>query len=381
MKYTIEGFSQDKLLELGLDHTDALILRWFSDFASSGAMLKTVQAGTVYYQVRYEGIIRDLPILGITSTKGIAKRFEKYVAAGLMTKITRRGGNTYGAVTLFSFTKQVTTLTYRTETDRNGNGSRPEKHQKPEEAVHTVPDGYSGSRRKNDNADGNCGIRRDVPTDTQVPAATATTVPAGLNNSSTRNSSTAAERKDTGAEDGKQAAALKKAVSRYFDPAVFSPDFFQSLTKAAGTISADKMEDYIDWAYRKCTAKKPENLSWYFYKTVSQPYFVSAYLSERKAGRAVPEKNVKPALYVCPVCGNVHAYFTDCPDCGLEWELIRFPDEIDIRKKIYALPQDKKSVLKKELYGLTIEFGRKPDPSAWTRRKKEIYRKYISIAD
>ena len=43
MKYTIEGFAQDKLIELELDVSDALILRWFIDFAGTGNMKRLIK--------------------------------------------------------------------------------------------------------------------------------------------------------------------------------------------------------------------------------------------------------------------------------------------------------------------------------------------------
>lgn len=35
MKYNIEGFNQEKLVEMGLNSDDAIILRWFVDFYST----------------------------------------------------------------------------------------------------------------------------------------------------------------------------------------------------------------------------------------------------------------------------------------------------------------------------------------------------------
>ena len=49
MKYTIEGFAQDKLLELQLDVSDALILRWFIDFAGTGNMKRLIHDHQIYY--------------------------------------------------------------------------------------------------------------------------------------------------------------------------------------------------------------------------------------------------------------------------------------------------------------------------------------------
>lgn len=89
MKYTIEGFSQEKLVQLSLDTADALILRWFVDFSGSGNMKRIFFNNTIYYLVLYKGILEDLPILGITSTKAIGNRFDKYVQKGLLKKLIK----------------------------------------------------------------------------------------------------------------------------------------------------------------------------------------------------------------------------------------------------------------------------------------------------
>ena len=84
MEYTIHGFSQRKLVELGLDANDALILRWFIDFWHSGKMSQIVQEEETFLGVKYQAIIDDLPIMGITNRQALAKRFKKMCNCGLM---------------------------------------------------------------------------------------------------------------------------------------------------------------------------------------------------------------------------------------------------------------------------------------------------------
>ncbi len=62
MKYTIEGFSQEKLVELNLDLTDAVILRWFVDLKDSGKMYSEIKENDKYYWLKYDAVIEDLPI-------------------------------------------------------------------------------------------------------------------------------------------------------------------------------------------------------------------------------------------------------------------------------------------------------------------------------
>lgn len=92
MKYTIEGFSQAKLVEFKLNISDANILRWFVDFLPK--MSKIDDNGITYYWVCYQQVINDLPALEITNSEVIRRRFDKFVNAGIMIKtVIKRGGS------------------------------------------------------------------------------------------------------------------------------------------------------------------------------------------------------------------------------------------------------------------------------------------------
>ena len=111
MKYTIEGFDQKQLISYSLDACDALILRWFIDFAVSGKMKKTIRGRKIFYLVRYQSIIDDLPILGIENPRNIGRRFDKFVSCGLLEKEIIREGT--GTQTIFSPTDKVNALSYK----------------------------------------------------------------------------------------------------------------------------------------------------------------------------------------------------------------------------------------------------------------------------
>ncbi len=105
MKYTIEGFSQVKLIEYGLDNTDALILRWYVDFLPKMATIS--QDGKLYQWVKYQAIIDDLPCIGINNKQVIARRFTKFADCGIMEKYVHKDS---GIFTCFSLTKKYLTL-------------------------------------------------------------------------------------------------------------------------------------------------------------------------------------------------------------------------------------------------------------------------------
>lgn len=85
MKYTIEGFSQAELIRLGLDHSDAILLRWFSDFNQTGRMDEFQGPdGKTYFWVKYSKVTEELPILGLNSPDAVAKRLRRLVASGVL---------------------------------------------------------------------------------------------------------------------------------------------------------------------------------------------------------------------------------------------------------------------------------------------------------
>lgn len=94
MKYTIMGFLQTKLKEMGLDTIDALILRYFVDFGESKAMKVLVNDNKIYYWVQYEAVIKELPILNMKKCT-IQSRFFKLRDAKVLTHYTKKEGGTF----------------------------------------------------------------------------------------------------------------------------------------------------------------------------------------------------------------------------------------------------------------------------------------------
>ena len=85
MKFNISGFNQEVLMELSLNIVDAEILRWFVDFQGTGKMREFKREdGVSFFQVRYSGVLKDLPCIDITSEDRIYRIFKKLAAAGVL---------------------------------------------------------------------------------------------------------------------------------------------------------------------------------------------------------------------------------------------------------------------------------------------------------
>lgn len=77
MKYTIEGFSQQALIDFNLDEKDALILRYFIDFKDSGKMSMKIINNKPYYWLKSASLIEELPIMRISSNDVLKRRLNK----------------------------------------------------------------------------------------------------------------------------------------------------------------------------------------------------------------------------------------------------------------------------------------------------------------
>jgi hypothetical protein len=99
MKYTLYGFSQNKAIEFGLDLNDLAILRYIVDFKDSKNMSTEVVDGECYYWVKYEGILKELPILKIKKDS-IYRRLKTMCKIGILKHKTFKRAGTYSFYTL-----------------------------------------------------------------------------------------------------------------------------------------------------------------------------------------------------------------------------------------------------------------------------------------
>lgn len=77
MRYSIEGFSQEKLIKYDLDLKDVMLLRYFLDFINSDTMSKIIINNKPFYWLRYQKLQEDLPILGINNRLVLRRRLKK----------------------------------------------------------------------------------------------------------------------------------------------------------------------------------------------------------------------------------------------------------------------------------------------------------------
>ncbi|MPQ32467.1 hypothetical protein E4V42_13610 [Clostridium estertheticum] len=95
MKYTVQGFSQNKIVGLGLDVVDTMLLRYFIDFKDSGSMSKEIFEGETYYWINYKNVIKELPILKLNKADSIYRRFKKMADVNILEHKTKKEKGTF----------------------------------------------------------------------------------------------------------------------------------------------------------------------------------------------------------------------------------------------------------------------------------------------
>lgn len=84
MKYTIMGFNQQKAVEFNLDTDDLLILSYFSDFRDTDLMVCEKFEGKNYYWLKYDALLKNLPILRVKTNGALRKRLKKLQDAKIL---------------------------------------------------------------------------------------------------------------------------------------------------------------------------------------------------------------------------------------------------------------------------------------------------------
>lgn len=116
INYTIGTIQQKKLIELNLDIKDAYILIYLKDLIGGNSkMISKIVNNQVYYWVNYKSLLDYLPILKITDTKALTRRFSKYEKLGFIKRHTHRPfnkitGTFQGAYTFISLTSTFSSL-------------------------------------------------------------------------------------------------------------------------------------------------------------------------------------------------------------------------------------------------------------------------------
>lgn len=346
MKYTIEGFAQDKLIELELDVSDALILRWFIDFAGTGNMKRLIHDHQIYYYVKYSGIISDLPILGINSTKGIGKRFDRYVEKGLLLKTVQRQGN--GTILFFAPTRKFLELQYNStkgtvvpfvespsnqgdsyiqnELDFDGKENIQSSQQNCEGEKTTTMTSKNTVKGTGVPLSSMKGTLVAVRKELQLPLERNSSschfkTDYSIKNSSTTNSLTTESENNSDSLDS-AVAVLKKAFAKKISTEVFSADFWDKTSTFLSdqNLTVETIPRYVNFLFEYAKKNNPRNLTHYLYKTAATDYMVAEFQAQEINHEIQEQKQKK--RHSCALCLEIFEG-SECPTCGLsvkDWD-------------------------------------------------------------
>lgn len=139
MKFTINGFSQKKLVEFKLDALDALILRYFVDFKDSSKMVTKHVEDKIFYWLKYETINKELPVLKLKKDS-VYRRLKKMCDCGVLEHVTVKKKGVYSFYRLGSKYTDLISDTWDTNPTPIGNKSDTHTDLNPEQKIHLLKD-------------------------------------------------------------------------------------------------------------------------------------------------------------------------------------------------------------------------------------------------
>lgn len=354
MRYSIFEFNQEKLLEYNLDVADALILNWFANFFI-GAMEKRIfQDGNVnkiYGWIKISKIMEDLPVLGISTEKGIRRRLDHFVESGIMERETIQSQN--GKKSFYKTTEVYESLINTKAVKKNQN--------KEAEKTKELDD---SSENNTEISQGNCSSYAEGNSSSYA-----------LNDSLTSDSVI----KDSQIKfnDVRNSAAvnaystnIKKQIQdiseKYFGKNAFD---FSFADKAAAffknqNLKPESVELYFDFIKNKVCKKQAENPRGLAYRLFFQNDIMQEFLTKQhelileQKEKQEKEAALEKKRISCPCCNTRFvrtAYIQNCPECDFPIDHFENEKEVEKHKKYMLLPEEKRRQYDREICGFKIE--------------------------
>ena len=401
MKFSVWDYSQVKIAQfnqqnpqLAIDPTDIFIFTWFKGFANKtraktskkdgsqakGMWCKTID-GVDYFNVRYDAIIRDFPILGVCNVKSIQRRFNKYVEAGIFEKTIVHAGKK-GNFTYFAFTELFLSFEYD-----NDNPEHKEQIKDENEA--------QKAQTKTVGVDKNVqiktvGVDKNVQTLIYNPGIS-------LNNPSTTSSNPDRTNGSKSYFDSnkKEEEDFSKTLIKLFgyEPH-FSPNPMPQIKKIMDSvnISGRFLGEYCQWLYFKLKpkCKNPANFISYFYKSCTAEVYISEFAYVKLQEIKKQEEKLKNQI-TCPVCGRVHdknEFYCPNEECRFPAEELENPSEIEKQKSLYDLRKNDRAkfdeyqqllLLLNDEYPIFTRISNKEKFAEYNEKVKELEKKFLNI--
>ena len=410
MKFSVWDYSQIKIAQfntshpaLAIDPTDIFIFTWFKGFAtktkskssenthSKGMWTKTID-GVDYFNIRYEAIIKDFPILSFTSVKSIQRRFDKYIEAGIFVKKIIYSGKK-GNFTYFAFTDLFWSFEY-------DNNNPEHKQVGADNSVQTKPLGADNSVQTKPLGADNSVQTKPLGVDNSVrtkPVGVDNSVQTLINNPTTslNNPTTTSSREinfiskentDSFMQAEAENIILEKLKELFGGHLVFDESFIPGILSLSKEFELEKnqIQGFLQFVFDRVSEKKPNSLTNLYYKMAKSPAVIQDYvLSLQKLQKETKSKDKDMAL--CPICGSRANIYGQCSCCNFEM-LDRFDrKKVSIKKQIYELPKNDKEAFNREFeaelkrqktFGVVAMLTNPTLRAEFQERLKNIYHKY-----
>ena len=283
MKFSVWDYSQIKIAQfntshpaLAIDPTDIFIFTWFKGFAtktkskssgntySKGMWTKTID-GVDYFNIRYEAIIKDFPILSFTSVKSIQRRFDKYIEAGIFVKKIIYSGKK-GNFTYFAFTDLFWSFEYDNNNPEHKqvgvDNSVQTKSLGVDNSVQTKPVGVDNSVQTKP-----LGADNSVQTLINNPTTS-------LNNPTTTSSREInfipKENTDSFMQEEAENIILEKLKELFGGHLVFDESFIPGILSLSKEFELEKnqIQGFLQFVFDRASEKKPNSLTNLYYPKI-----------------------------------------------------------------------------------------------------------------
>lgn len=386
MKYSLEGFLQNKLVELSLGYDDALILRWLIDFAACGKMKRLIKENddhekNVYYWVNYQAIVDEFPCMQISSVKTIQRKFAKYVELGLLDKLVYSGGSN-GLQSFYAINKKLLELEYSSTPAapkiiiqenkiKNNKASSKNAVLNKEEVENNEKAGVDKNVQSENSQfpEWTKMSSPEVPLDKNVQSGVDKNVQSVYINSSTKNSSTTLSNPSAKPEAAEREKTIRETIKSLFENslALFSDDLIPKVLVLTEKLELRLLSPYVKYVYQLAKAQNPKKLHGLFYKLVCQHNSLEAFTDSLSGSGRIQQK------WKCPVCKAENIIYEDCKVCGTQYNLRKNNEHLAIKRQIYFLPEERKNKFNEKMFRLAVDSLNFAD---YKKEEKKLYQEF-----
>lgn len=387
MRYSIFEFSQEKLLEYNLDVADALILNWFANFFIGGMEKRIFQDGNVnkiYGWIKISKIMEDLPVLGISTEKGIRRRLDHFVESGIMERETIQSQN--GKKSFYKTTEVYESLinTKAVKKNQNKEAEKTKELDDSSENNTEISQGNCNSYAENENPQGTKTTYAEIKTGQKSSQGNCSSYAERNSTSSAEGNSSSYALNDSVIKDSqikfndvRNSAAvnaystnIKKQIQdiseKYFGKNAFD---FSFADKAAAffknqNLKPESVELYFDFIKNKVCKKQAENPRGLAYRLFFQNDIMQEFLTKQhelileQKEKQEKEAALEKKRISCPCCNTRFvrtAYIQNCPECDFPIDHFENEKEVEKHKKYMLLPEEKRRQYDREICGFKIE--------------------------